>query len=475
MNIPDIKKAIFSIFLISSIFNELNSQIKHSTGLLFNADKYSKLEIQSPALKFNELERDSYSLKKYCPTPGDQGQMGSCTSWATGYAALTISQAIAENNTDTRDITKKAKSALYIYNQIRKGSCEEGTYIEDAIELVQKKGDCDLKDFNPDNCRIIPTRIEDIKADLFKIKEHNRLWDIDASYTQKILATINSLNSNKPVIISLSVKKSIHEVSTDGEYLPKGNFNINDPGHALCVIGYDNINKKFEIINSWGTTWGDNGFFKISYEDFGKFSVGGYQFSISYKDMHKQPIQGRFQLLKLQNENNSFSTISPYFGSDKFYHISSKIKLNDFFRLRAQNLTKDSYVYIFSYKPKKTAEILFPLHYNSNNSFVDIPLIASSKATIELPENLENAYSADQTGEDILGIFYTNKRIINLDKLIKEIPNYNGDIWTWFNTNFKNELIDPSFINYNTFEMGISTDEGFKGSIAPLFLKVTVQ
>ena len=107
--------------------------------------------------------------------------------------------------------------------------------------------------------------------------------------------------------------------------------------------------------------------------------------------------------------------------------------------------------------------------------FRSIPLITSSNATIELPENSDNAYSADQKGEDILCIFYTNKRIMNLDKLIKEIANYNGDIWTWFNTNFKNDLIEPSFINYNTFEMGITTNEDFKGSIVPLFLKVSVQ
>ena len=54
---------------------------------------------------------------------------------------------------------------------------------------------------------------------------------------------------------------------------------------------------------------------------------------------------------------------------------------------------------------------------------------------------------------------------MNLDKLIKEIPNYNGDIWTWFNTNFKNELIDPTFINYDDIKKRFLTlceDAGVK-------------
>ncbi len=474
MIIPNIKKAIFSIFLISIFLKETNSQIKHTTGLIFNPSKYAKMETISPALKFNEPEKDKYSLKEYCPIPGNQGNIGSCSSWATGYAALTISQAIAENNTNTIYITNKAKSALYIYNQIKIAGCEFGAETEKAIELVQRKGDCDFKDFNPDDCKILPTQNEDIKAINFKIKDHYTLWRNDANSIQKILSTINSLNSNKPVIISLSLKKSFQEVSNDGEYQPK-DYEANEGRHALCVIGYDNISKKFEIINSWGTNWGNKGFFKISYDNFGKYCLAGYQFSISFKDMPKQPIKGDFELSKLNVSNKLFEVVTPYFGSDKFYHISSKIKLNDFFRLRAHNLTKDSYVYIFSYKPNKAVEILFPLHYNSKNTFVDIPLITSSNVSIELPENTENAYSADQKGEDILCIFYTNKRIINLDKTIKDIPKFNGDIWSWFNANFKNEQIDPSFLLYNTFKMGIATNEGFKGSIAPLFLKVNVQ
>ena len=36
----------------------------------------------------------AYSLKKYCPIPQSQGPHGTCTSWATTYAARTICEAI---------------------------------------------------------------------------------------------------------------------------------------------------------------------------------------------------------------------------------------------------------------------------------------------------------------------------------------------------------------------------------------------
>jgi hypothetical protein len=35
--------------------------------------------------------------------------------------------------------------------------------------------------------------------------------------------------------------------------------------HAICVIGYDDAQNCWICKNSWGTGWGENGFFKIAY------------------------------------------------------------------------------------------------------------------------------------------------------------------------------------------------------------------
>lgn len=39
--------------------------------------------------------------------------------------------------------------------------------------------------------------------------------------------------------------------------------------HAVCVIGYDDTQKCWICKNSWGTNWGENGFFKIAYGECG--------------------------------------------------------------------------------------------------------------------------------------------------------------------------------------------------------------
>ena len=49
-------------------------------------------------------------------------------------------------------------------------------------------------------------------------------------------------------------------------------------GHAVSIIGY-NDNKYggcFEIMNSWGTDYGDNGFMWIKYEDLAAIMDEGY-------------------------------------------------------------------------------------------------------------------------------------------------------------------------------------------------------
>ena len=37
----------------------------------------------------------------------------------------------------------------------------------------------------------------------------------------------------------------------------------------MVVIGYDDGLEAFEVLNSWGTHWGNNGFVWIKYKDFG--------------------------------------------------------------------------------------------------------------------------------------------------------------------------------------------------------------
>ncbi|HMK64558.1 MAG TPA: C1 family peptidase, partial [Thermodesulfobacteriota bacterium] len=36
-------------------------------------------------------------------------------------------------------------------------------------------------------------------------------------------------------------------------------------GHAVLIVGYDDVNQCFIVKNSWGTGWGESGYFRIAY------------------------------------------------------------------------------------------------------------------------------------------------------------------------------------------------------------------
>lgn len=51
-------------------------------------------------------------------------------------------------------------------------------------------------------------------------------------------------------------------------------------GHAVSIVGYDDVTRSWIIRNSWGTTWGEDGFGHISYDDTSGISDETWSFEI---------------------------------------------------------------------------------------------------------------------------------------------------------------------------------------------------
>ena len=474
------KIILIAFFLLPVLVSR--AQLSRSTGLIFDDDKYQRTNRLSLSLKWSESNLPFVSLKSYCPTPGNQGNIGSCVSWATGYAAMTISRAIQNGNTNRNDITNSARSALYIYNQIKLNNiCNPGgSSLDDALQLVQTQGDCLLKDFNPNDCNApINSSLRQLATES-KIKDYYTLFQFNQSADQKIAATMNSLTANKPVIIGMNITSSIFNVGSDGEWNP----NTDEPilgGHAVCVIGYNNNTKRFEILNSWGPSWGNGGYFTISYQDYARYCKYGYQ--ITLENSHpEQPINlsGAFQFRKftwIDAANNKFEfRNAPVQFDGSYYTLVDGVRLNDYFRISASNITKDQYVYIFSIKPDRTAEILFPQRKTIDGVTIkDLPIIPSNKVVLEIPVDPNKGLSTDQVGQDILCILYSSTLIPDIEFVIQTVKNSSGDFNTRLKQALGNRLVPQSAITYNQSTMGIAASTSGKSTIVPLVLKVNVQ
>lgn len=194
------------------------------------------------------------------PTPGDQGQQGSCVGWAVAYALKGYHE--RQERTWPLDHPDRLFSPAWVYNQIRLTSgCGGGTYLKDALGLLTRDGAATWTDFPYDSCccSAMPSADVRARAKRFIAEGIERIGGNDRSAVKTHLAAA------KPVVIGMMVDANFANLSGNTVHRVGGN---SLGGHALVVVGYDDQREAFKVINSWGTDWGAGGFGWVSYSTF---------------------------------------------------------------------------------------------------------------------------------------------------------------------------------------------------------------
>jgi len=299
------KALVLLLFILSG---NMHAQI-FSMGANFNLDQYNKAPLADlSAMGFGELP-SSYSLKMYAPLVADQGFYGTCVGWSTSYAAMTIAWAKYLGETNTDKITASAFDPYFTYSKIKSPedeSCQMGSNIYDALTVFRNQG-CKKLFLGSSDCGYNADEMAVSMAKMYRIKSFNRLFDYPSSfvwddffstYIDKASPMKEALAAGQPVIIGTYLPNSIFQLTgsgiwevTETEKLDlesacknaDGNFN----GHAMCVVAYDdNVNGgSFEVMNSWSTEFGDNGFFWIKYEDMNRICTDAWTFELFHDEL----------------------------------------------------------------------------------------------------------------------------------------------------------------------------------------------
>ncbi|MDX2361594.1 MAG: C1 family peptidase [Crocinitomicaceae bacterium] len=285
----------YSLSLLAlTLFTFTSVGQQYMTGLNLDPESSTGLALyESDAFGFGGELPESTSLREYAPYPGNQGSYGTCVGWAWGYCGMTTLYARQFGLKNRNVITAMAMCPYSVFNNIRGESdsgCQNGAGLVEAGEFVTGTG---TKRFHLRDSDCGTTDEVDEGLMIYQADSYTMLWDW-SDYTgpsddkggssvvpvDKVEAAKNALADGHIVEIGMSVCASFQDgVNDQGEWIKSRDPYDNLPGggHAMCVLGYDDnrFGGTFEVQNSWGRDWGDDGYVYISYDDFEEYVVCG--------------------------------------------------------------------------------------------------------------------------------------------------------------------------------------------------------
>jgi hypothetical protein len=454
MKLNTLMLVLLSIFFL--VHNLLAQQ--PGTGMLIDNEAYAALPKTAPLTRgdFDNLP-SSADLRKFAPTPGNQGQTGTCTAWSSAYHARTIAESVHLNRTNKAEINANTFSPSYVYNQIRlQPGCKNGTYIHTALDLMKKEGVAKYADVGF-NCEKQIGYNEKQQASPFRILGYKTLFDHRSN--NKILPTKKSLANNHPVVIGMNCAPSFFRVS--GVWTPTNEERTKQfGGHAMVAVGYDD-NKyggSFLIMNSWGSNWGNDGFIWIKYQDFNDFVFQGYEM------IGKMPEQKDFEGMLTLNLQDGGSMQSQFIPSQGIYRITKPYPSGTKFQIAITN-NKPAYVYAFGSDLTKESFRIFP-HLEGIS-----PFLSYKNSTVVIPGEDYYVRMNDTKGMDYICVLYSSEAI-EIDQVMQEVENAPGQ-------NFKERLLNvlgngavgSSKINYSANQAAFTGSFSGNG-IIPLIIEL---
>ncbi len=350
------------IFILPILFTPIFAEAQVSYGLEFDDIQYKNSQIQATLLRgdFTPLP-SSASVKKYCPKPLSQRMENTSVGWAVSYGARTILEAKRRGLTNQLDIREISFSPVFNYAFARPREaidCGMSVKFPDVLESLKHDGVPRYVDFRKSCPFSYPDEVM-VKAAENKIADYFRVFDIDDTPDEKVEKVKRSLSKESPVIIGMYVPKSFEFVK-DKFWVPREKLDTEtQPGQAMVVIGYDDekYGGAFEVMNSWGTTWANEGFLWIRYEDFSEFVKYGFElFVFPFTNPDAVDLAGKIEVSLMAGGTMTFTLNNEEKGS---YKSNEYYTDKDGFQLLVSSM-ESAFVYVVGSDDEEGIYPLFP-------------------------------------------------------------------------------------------------------------------
>lgn len=358
----------------------------------------------------------SVSLYRYAPEVGNQGEMGSCVGWASAYAAHTLAEKRRGLLSSPQFAINTAFSPSFIFNQIKlsPNDCEGGSYIEDALQLMVQQGSLPMDQFpySDTACQRTPTTDEQDKAYAYAIDDFRRLGGWRSSTVH--IATREAIAKGNPVVFGMMVGKTFMRHRGEGAitFTERDRTLLDQEiqsnvtsfgGHAMTVIGYDDrkFGGAFLIMNSWGKSWGDNGFAWLTYDDYRFFTTSAFELIAPEPHVPQHNLGGDIRFIALNETDYPLKHVRQH-----RFRITQPMQSGTRFRTEFNSIG-GSFVYVFGTDQRKEKVVeLFPGKLNASE-------FIRADDTLLFPGPTEDYYSQldHNTGSDLYVIVMSAKRL----------------------------------------------------------------
>ena len=197
-------------------------------------------------------------LSAQCSPIENQLSIGSCTGNAI-VGALEYA-----NRTFKKDLTDLSRLFIYYNERVIEGTINEdaGAIIRDGIKTLVTYGVCPEKNCKYDMTKFTksPTKTAYKKALKYRVSSYQSITNLDGM--------LQCLASGKPFVFGFTVYESFETAQMQATGLmsmPKSGEKVLG-GHAVLAVGYIQSTRMIKCRNSWGASWGINGYFFMPYD-----------------------------------------------------------------------------------------------------------------------------------------------------------------------------------------------------------------